>query len=71
LINPDCDIVRQEIYDYLNTRPRLQTDDNGNITVIGGLRRVKPTDTPTVQAPAPVFAPVLPPAAPAPSPAKP
>ena len=71
LINPNCDIVRQEIYDYLNTRPRLQSDDNGNITVIGGLRRVKPTDTPMVQAPAAISAPVPAPAAPVPIPAKP
>jgi hypothetical protein len=71
LINPDCDIVKQEIYDYLNTRPRLQADDNGNITVIGGLRRVKPTDTPAVQAPAPVSVPGPAPAAPVPSPVKP
>ena len=36
--------MRQEIYDYFNTRPRLHTDDDGNITVLGGARRVKPVD---------------------------
>ena len=45
VVSPDGDIVRQEIYDYFNTRPRLHTDDNGNITVLGGARRVKPTET--------------------------
>ncbi len=75
VVNPECDIVQQENYDYLNTpRPRLQTDDNGNITVIGGLRRVKPTDMPTVQAPgaaaAPVLAPTSAPAPAAPAPVK-
>lgn len=67
VVNPDCDIVQQENYDYFNTRPRLQTDDAGNITVIGGVRRVKPIDMPMVQAPAPA----PPPAASAPAPAKP
>jgi len=62
LVNPDGDIVRQENYDYLNTRPRLQTDDNGNIAVLGGLRRVKPIDMPTVQAPGAMPAPALAPA---------
>jgi hypothetical protein len=68
VVNPDCDIVQQENYDYVSVRPRLQADDSGNITVIGGVRRVKPTDMPTVQAPgaAPTPAP-----APAPVPAAP
>jgi hypothetical protein len=51
IINPDCDIVWQENYDYLNTRPRLQTDDAGDITVLGGVRRVKPNNVPEVQLP--------------------
>ena len=41
----------EENYDYFNTRPRLNTDDNGNITVLGGARRVKPNDTPVVKPP--------------------
>jgi hypothetical protein len=53
IINPDCDIVWQENYDYINTRPRLQTDDAGNITVLGGVRRVKPNNIPVVQPPVP------------------
>ena len=66
LINPDGDIVRQEYYDYVNARPRFQTDDLGNITVIGGVRRVKPIDVPSVEAPVaePPPAPVHPPAQP-------
>ena len=51
IINPDGDIVLQEDYDYLNTRPRLQTDDNGDITVLGGVRRVKPDGILPVQPP--------------------
>jgi hypothetical protein len=62
IVNPDGDIVWQENYDYFNTRPRLQTDDAGNVTVLGGVRRVKPTDVPAVQPP------VALPVAPAPKP---
>jgi hypothetical protein len=51
VINPDGDIVWQENYDYLDARPRLQNDEKGNITVLGGVRRVKPDDVPLVQPP--------------------
>jgi hypothetical protein len=51
VVNPGGDIVRQEIYDYFNTRPRLHTDDDGNITVLGGARRVKPNGMPAVMPP--------------------
>jgi hypothetical protein len=72
VVNPDCDIVQQENYDYLNTRPRLLTDDTGNITVVGGLRRVKPIDMPTVQTPGAGAAPSpVPASTPAPAPKKP
>ncbi|MFZ0827579.1 MAG: hypothetical protein WAO02_09175 [Verrucomicrobiia bacterium] len=66
VVNPAGDFVEQENYDYFTTRPRLQTDDQGNITVLGGVRRVKPTDMPMVMAPGLIPAP-----APTPSPAKP
>jgi hypothetical protein len=51
IVNPDGDIVWQENYDYLNTRPRLQIADDGNITVLGGVRRLKPDDVPVLQSP--------------------
>ena len=51
VISPDGNILRQEIIDYFNTRPRLHTDDNGNITVIGGVRRIKPDVTPDIVLP--------------------
>jgi hypothetical protein len=64
VVSPDGDIIRQENYDYFNTRPRLHTDDAGNITVLGGVRRVKPDDMPGVkppnEAPAPARAPAKP-----------
>jgi hypothetical protein len=48
VIDPDGNITQQEKYDYVTTRPRLRQDDNGNISVFGGVRRV---ETPPVQAP--------------------
>jgi hypothetical protein len=48
VVNPDGDITEQEVYDYVTTRPRLQQDSNGNISVLGGVRRV---ETLQVQAP--------------------
>ncbi len=54
VVSPDGDILRQEMFDYFNTRPRLHTDDNGNISVLGGSRRVKPDVTPVVRPPSEV-----------------
>ena len=54
VINPNGDIVSRDIYDYYNTRPRLKVDAAGNVTVVGGVRRVKPGQLPAVQPPSPV-----------------
>jgi hypothetical protein len=51
MVNPNGDIVRQEIYDYANARPRLGMNDAGDIVVIGGMRRVKPEEIPVVKPP--------------------
>jgi hypothetical protein len=48
VVDPDGDIIQQDVYDYVTTRPRLRQDDNGNISVYGGVRRV---EMPPVQAP--------------------
>jgi hypothetical protein len=71
VVNPDGDIVQQENYDYLNTRPRLQTDDPGDITVLGGVRRVKPDDMPLVRPPSEIPVVKPPGELPAPVPRKP
>jgi len=60
VINPGGDIVQQEIYDYLNVRPRLRVGDDGGVTVYGGVRRVKPQDVPTVKSPDELSAPAKP-----------
>lgn len=52
VINPDGDFVIQQTYDYSSTRPVLQFDDEGKISVSGGVRRVSPRDLPQPTAPA-------------------
>jgi hypothetical protein len=51
IVTPDGDIARQETYDYVNIRPRLRGDSNGDITVYGGVRRVTPDQMPVVKSP--------------------
>lgn len=51
VINPNGDLISQEIYDYFDARPRLRVGDDGSINVLGGVRRVKPQDIPRVRAP--------------------
>ena len=51
VVNPDGNITQQELYDYLNTRPRLAVNDAGDIVVQGGVRRVKAGELPVVKQP--------------------
>lgn len=44
VFNPDGEVVTDEIYDYLGSRPRLRVDDEGNVKVIGGVRRRTPAE---------------------------
>jgi hypothetical protein len=60
VVNPNGDLVRQEVYDYLNVHPRLQVGDDGSITVFGGVRRVKPQEIPPVKSPEELNAPAKP-----------
>jgi hypothetical protein len=50
-INPDGVIVRQEIYDYLDKRPRLGVNAAGDVLVVGGVLRVRPTELSVVKLP--------------------
>jgi hypothetical protein len=51
VVNPNGDITLREIYDYFNTRPRLGVNGDGDIVVIGGVRRVRPGELPPVKQP--------------------
>jgi hypothetical protein len=65
VVNPDGNITKQEIYDYLGTRPRLGVNDAGDIVEQGGVRRPKSGEMPVVKAPDEL------PLAPVPAPKKP
>ena len=60
VVTPNGEIARQEIYDYLDTHPRLGADADGNIVVIGGAHRVKPEELPAVKSPGEMTAPPKP-----------
>ena len=51
VVNPNGGIIRREMFDYFNSRPRLSVNDNGDIVVVGGVRRVKPAELPQVKPP--------------------
>jgi len=51
VFSPDGEIVDRQTYDYTDTRPRLQTDDQGRISVVGGLRRVTSNGSPVTAEP--------------------
>ncbi len=51
IISPNGNIVRSYIYDYVTTRPRLTEDSQGNISVLGGVRRLDPDELPAVKTP--------------------
>lgn len=46
VFTPDGEIVERQTYDYTDTRPRLQVDDEGRISVAGGVRRVTSNGAP-------------------------
>jgi hypothetical protein len=51
VVNPNGDLAREEIYDYVAARPRLGMNDAGDIAVVGGVRRLRPEETPAVKPP--------------------
>ena len=51
LINPNGTIGQQETYDNFESRPRLTVNDEGEVSVKGGTRRMKATEYPSVKSP--------------------
>jgi hypothetical protein len=49
MVNPEGEVVVRQTYDLITSRPRLGTDTNGNLTVLGGTRRVTRDDLPPPQ----------------------
>jgi hypothetical protein len=53
VVNPEGELMRQEVYDYVapGPRPRLNMADDGTVTEYGGVHRVQPEPMPMVKAP--------------------
>lgn len=60
VIDPGGAIVSRELYDYVNSRPRLGVNDQGQVVVVGGVRRLKPAEMPMVKMPNEVQIPAKP-----------
>jgi len=50
-ISPEGGVLQQEFYDYVTSRPRLTVDGKGEVVVLGGVRRLKPVESPVVHPP--------------------
>ena len=48
LINANGEVVRQAVYNNAGSRPRLVVNEQGEVAVAGGTRRVKPEERPVV-----------------------
>lgn len=46
VFNPDGEILEQQTYDYADVRPHLYVDEDGRISVVGGVRRVTSNGSP-------------------------
>ena len=47
VITPDGEIIARETHDYAGTRPKLQLGENGQLMVVGGVRRRTSEDVPS------------------------
>jgi hypothetical protein len=50
VFNPEGELLTRETYDYVDTRPRLRVDE-GNISVVGGVKRVSANEAAAVETP--------------------
>ncbi len=67
VVNPDGSVAEQQTYDNFTSRPRLVLNGDGDVVVLGGTRRLKPSEYPVVRSPnelPPMTKPATPPAAP-------
>ena len=52
VLNPDGDLLMRDTYDYVTSRPRLQVNQEGEISVAGGVRRVTAKELSATKPPA-------------------
>jgi hypothetical protein len=46
VFNPEGELLIRQFHDYVETRPRLHTNEEGVTTVLGGVRHETPYDVP-------------------------
>ena len=51
VVNPDGSVAEQQTYDNFTSRPRLVLNGDGDVVVLGGTRRLKPSEYPVVKSP--------------------
>ncbi len=51
VVNPKGTVAEQETYDNFTSRPRLVVNGDGDVVVLGGTRRMKPSEYPAVKSP--------------------
>ncbi len=51
ILSPDGVVLHRDTYDIFSSRPKLNVDDNGDVSVVGGLKRVPASEIPQVQMP--------------------
>jgi hypothetical protein len=51
VVNPDGSVAEQQTYDNFTSRPRLVLNGDGDVVVLGGTRRLKPSEYPAVKSP--------------------
>jgi len=51
VVSPNGVLLQRDLYELVNSRPKLKVDDNGDVIVSGGVKRVPAADIPAVAAP--------------------
>ena len=54
VVDPKGNVVTRDTYDYIGTRPHLTEDNGGNISIVGGVRRLTSSELPVVHPPSEV-----------------
>jgi len=51
ILSPDGVVLHRDVYDIFGSRPKLNVDDTGDVSVVGGVKRVPASEIPQVQMP--------------------
>jgi hypothetical protein len=52
VVSPDGLVLQRDTYDLFGSRPKLNVDDDGSVSVVGGVKRVPASEIPAIQSPA-------------------